>query len=43
VTTAGIGEFDLLTDKQLWSVSGDGTTLARELESLKQTFVYYKQ
>jgi len=43
VNTTGIGEFDLLTDEQIWSVSGDGTTLVRELEDSKQTCVHQKQ
>ena len=43
VTTAGIGEYDFLTDKQRWSVSLDGRVLTREFDDPKQIFVYNKQ
>jgi len=43
VTTAGIGEYDFLTDKQRWSVSPDSHVLTREFDDPKQIFVYDKQ
>jgi len=43
VTGYSMGSFDVLTDKQRWSVSSDGLVLTREIEDPKKILVYDKQ